>query len=62
MSEIAMLRQLSLSTREGATVLVANFATPTDARVSKANILFNQLLDFLEVHDPIRFPGFTTVG
>ena len=41
---------------------IVNFAAANDAPVSKANNPFNQLLHSFEVHYPIRFPRFTTVG
>ena len=33
-----------------------------DAPVLEGKYPFNQLLHSFEVHDPIRFPGFATVG
>jgi hypothetical protein len=39
-----------------------NFAAAYDAPVLAGKDPCNQLLHSFEVHDPIRFPRFTTVG
>jgi hypothetical protein len=41
---------------------IVNFAAPNDAPGLEGKYPFNQLLHSFEVHYPIRFPRFTTVG
>jgi hypothetical protein len=41
---------------------MVNFAAANDAPGLEGKYPFNQLLHSFEVHDPIRFPGFATVG
>jgi hypothetical protein len=41
---------------------IVNFAAANDAPGLEGKYPFNQLLHSFEVHYPIRFPRFTTVG
>jgi hypothetical protein len=41
---------------------IVNFDAANDAPALEGKYPFNQLLHSFEVHDPIRFPRFTTVG
>lgn len=41
---------------------IVNFAAANDPPGLEGKYPFNQLLHSFEVHDPIRFPRFTTVG
>jgi len=41
---------------------IVNFAAANDSPVLEGKYPFNQLLHSFEVHYPIRFPCFSTIG